>query len=44
VVILDRRILTKRYGRQFIESLPACKLVIRPLNELPAAAARWLNL
>jgi DNA polymerase-3 subunit epsilon/ATP-dependent DNA helicase DinG len=44
VAILDRRILTKRYGKLFIESLPACKIVIRPVQELPATAARWLNL
>jgi DNA polymerase-3 subunit epsilon/ATP-dependent DNA helicase DinG len=44
VAILDRRILTKRYGKLFIESLPACKVVVRSVQELPATAARWLNL
>ena len=44
VAILDRRILTKRYGRLFIEALPACKLKIGPLQDLPNTAARWLNL
>ena len=44
VAILDRRILTKRYGKLFIESLPTCKLKIGPLNDLPPLAARWLNL
>lgn len=44
VAILDKRILTKRYGRAFIESLPACKLKIGPVTELPNTAARWLNL
>ncbi|MDQ7781193.1 MAG: helicase C-terminal domain-containing protein, partial [Planctomycetota bacterium] len=28
VVILDSRILTKRYGRLFLDSLPECKTVI----------------
>ncbi len=44
VAILDKRILTKRYGRSFIESLPTCKLKIAPVGELPNTAARWLNL
>ncbi len=44
VVILDRRILTKRYGRSFIESLPECKTQIGSLRDLPGIAARWLNI
>ena len=44
VVYLDRRILTKRYGKAFIESLPDCKLKVGPMADIPAAAARWLNL
>ncbi len=44
VVILDRRILTKRYGKAFIESLPTCKLRVGPMADIPSAAARWLNL
>ena len=44
VVILDRRILTKRYGKAFIESLPECKLKVGSMADIPAAAARWLNL
>ena len=44
VVILDRRILTKRYGKLFIESLPSCKVKIAPMSELPSSASRWLNL
>ena len=44
VAILDRRILTKRYGKLFIDSLPECKLKVGPLADLPAAATRWLNL
>jgi ATP-dependent DNA helicase DinG len=44
VAILDRRILTKRYGRSFIEALPSCKMVMRSLQELPVTAAKWLNL
>ncbi len=44
VAILDRRILTKRYGKLFIESLPNCTRKIGTMADLPAAAARWLNL
>jgi ATP-dependent DNA helicase DinG len=44
VAILDRRVLSKRYGKQFIDSLPQCKLKMGPLADLPASAARWLNI
>ena len=44
VVILDRRILTKRYGKQFLDSLPNCTTRNGSLAELPRAAASWLNL
>ncbi len=43
-VILDRRVMTKSYGRAFIESLPQCTLRVGPLQNLPQEAARWLNL
>jgi DNA polymerase-3 subunit epsilon/ATP-dependent DNA helicase DinG len=44
VAILDQRILTKRYGRTFIESLPDCTVRTGPLAELPKSAVQWLNL
>ncbi|MFQ5615673.1 MAG: helicase C-terminal domain-containing protein [Anaerolineales bacterium] len=44
VAIFDRRVLTKRYGRMFIESLPQCTVQTGRLQGLPGAAARWLNL
>lgn len=44
VAILDSRVLNKRYGRLFIESLPRCTLKIGPLSSLPRAAENWLNL
>jgi len=44
VVILDRRVLTKRYGKLFIQSLPQCTLKIDSMQNLPREAARWLNL
>lgn len=44
VVVLDRRVLTKKYGRLFIDSLPPCTKKVAPLADLPESAARWLNL
>ena len=44
VAILDRRILSKQYGRFFLESLPKCTFVEGPLANLPEKAARWLGL
>ncbi len=44
VVILDKRVLTKRYGRLFIDSLPQCTIRIGSIHELPRQAASWLNL
>jgi len=42
-VVFDRRILTKSYGRSFIESLPECTREQGSLSALPARAARWLG-
>jgi DNA polymerase-3 subunit epsilon/ATP-dependent DNA helicase DinG len=44
VVILDRRILTKRYGRSFTESIPNCSVQIGPFANLPRTATQWLNI
>lgn len=43
VVLLDKRVLTKRYGRIFLDSLPACTVRMGPLHELPEAAASWID-
>jgi DNA polymerase-3 subunit epsilon/ATP-dependent DNA helicase DinG len=43
VAILDRRVLTKQYGRLFIESLPQCTTRRGSLNDLPKETARWLE-
>ncbi len=42
VVLLDKRVLTKRYGHVFLDSLPACTVRQGPLHELPEAAANWI--
>lgn len=44
VVILDARILTKRYGKLFIESLPRCSYKVGSLDQLAQTTSRWLNL
>lgn len=44
VVILDRRVLTKRYGQMFIGSLPQCTQRVGPVQNLPREAVSWLNL
>ncbi len=43
VVVLDKRILSKKYGKYFIESIPKCKMVIGSVVDLPKTAEKWLN-
>lgn len=44
VAILDRRVLTKSYGKMFIESLPHCTVRVGGLADLPREAAKWLGI
>ena len=44
VAILDRRVLSKRYGKVFIESLPQCTIHVGPMRDLSRATENWLNL
>ena len=44
VAILDKRVMTKQYGRFFIESLPRCTLRQGPLNNLAREAGKWLGM
>jgi predicted DnaQ family exonuclease/DinG family helicase len=41
--VLDRRILTKRYGATFLQSLPECSVEVGSSLELPRAAHGWLE-
>jgi DNA polymerase-3 subunit epsilon/ATP-dependent DNA helicase DinG len=41
--VLDRRILTKRYGATFVQSLPDCTVEVGSMTDLPDAARRWLG-
>jgi DNA polymerase-3 subunit epsilon/ATP-dependent DNA helicase DinG len=43
VVILDKRVMTKQYGRLFLESLPQCTFRQGPLANLPREAGKWLG-
>jgi DNA polymerase-3 subunit epsilon/ATP-dependent DNA helicase DinG len=44
VAILDRRVLTKQYGRLFLESLPQCTARQGAVTQLPKEAGKWLGL
>jgi DNA polymerase-3 subunit epsilon/ATP-dependent DNA helicase DinG len=43
LVALDRRLLSKNYGRAFLGSLPSCSISQAPAAQLPPIVARWLN-
>ncbi len=43
IVILDRRILSKGYGRHFLDSLPECTVIRKPLSELVPETTAWLS-
>jgi DNA polymerase-3 subunit epsilon/ATP-dependent DNA helicase DinG len=44
VVIMDKRVLTKQYGKMFIDSLPPCTVQVGKLQDLPKAASNWLGI
>ncbi|HET8523339.1 MAG TPA: helicase C-terminal domain-containing protein [Thermomicrobiales bacterium] len=41
--VLDRRVISKRYGASFVESLPACSVVVGSVVDLPGEATSWLG-
>ena len=43
VVVMDKRVLSKKYGELFIESLPKCTTIRGALTDLPDHAALWLT-
>lgn len=43
VVVLDKRVISKSYGKLFLESLPECTLHKGPLMNLPQAARAWVE-
>lgn len=42
VALFDNRVITKRYGQVFLDSLPGCTVRRGPLAGLPGAAVEWL--
>jgi ATP-dependent DNA helicase DinG len=44
VAVLDKRIISKRYGKIFLDSLPQCTLQVGSASDLPRMASRWLNI
>jgi Rad3-related DNA helicase len=42
VVVLDKRVQSKKYGQLFLDSLPECTVLKAPLMNLPKAAREWL--
>jgi len=43
VAVLDRRLLTKRYGMTMLRSLPSCTARQGPVDSLPGVARAWLD-
>jgi ATP-dependent DNA helicase DinG len=43
VAVFDRRVLSKNYGRIFLESLPACTVKSAPLAQLAREAVKWID-
>jgi DNA polymerase-3 subunit epsilon/ATP-dependent DNA helicase DinG len=43
VAVFDKRIISKRYGRIFLDSLPTCSVRSGSMADLPNAALRWLG-
>jgi Rad3-related DNA helicase len=43
VVVLDHRVLSKNYGRIFIESLPPVSKYQGSMQQLPAVATHWID-
>ena len=43
VAVFDSRIVSKRYGSEFLESLPDCTVQFGALENLPPVASAWIN-
>ncbi|MCC6236934.1 MAG: DEAD/DEAH box helicase [Dehalococcoidia bacterium] len=41
-IVLDRRVLTRRYGEAFLDALPDCEVRRIPSSQIPAAVRNWL--
>jgi DNA polymerase-3 subunit epsilon/ATP-dependent DNA helicase DinG len=43
IVILDSRVLTRRYGAMYLDSLPTTNLVTPQIGLVPQAVSNWFN-
>jgi ATP-dependent DNA helicase DinG len=43
VVVLDKRILTKRYGQAFLDAFPECTVLRQRIDRVGELSQRWLN-
>jgi DNA polymerase-3 subunit epsilon/ATP-dependent DNA helicase DinG len=43
VVVLDKRVITKRYGQMFVDALPPCTVLRQRRDRLGELTLRWLN-
>ncbi len=43
VAVFDKRIISKRYGQMFLNSLPDCTVVRGPLSKLAQTAKQWIE-
>ncbi len=43
VVVLDKRLLTRRYGQAFLDALPPCTVLRQRNNRVGEITLRWLN-
>ena len=41
VLVLDKRVLTKRYGQMFLESLPGCTVIRQRGDRIAELIDRW---
>lgn len=42
VLVLDKRLVTKRYGQMFLEALPDCTVVRQRTERIPELIGRWM--
>jgi DNA polymerase-3 subunit epsilon/ATP-dependent DNA helicase DinG len=43
VVVLDKRVISKRYGQAFIDALPQCTILRQRVDRVGELTHRWLN-
>ncbi|MQF69475.1 DEAD/DEAH box helicase [SAR202 cluster bacterium AD-804-J14_MRT_500m] len=43
VAVMDRRVLTKAYGRAFLDSLPECEFIQGPMWSVAREVSTWLS-